>query len=158
MTIYSAGLRVSEVLNLRIRDIDSQLMIIRIHQGKGRKDRNVPLAKNLLPLLRKYWISYRPKEYLFEGTTGKPYSASSIRKILKRALATCHIHKAITVHSLRHSYATHLLESGIDLRYIQILLGHSNPNTTAIYTHLTPKAFGNIKSPIVEMILNDNIS
>lgn len=145
--IYSAGLRIGELINLKICDIDSTRFQIRINQGKGRKDRISLLSPNILKLLREYFKEYRPKEWLFEGQTGGKYSAGSVQAVFREAKKKAGIQKRATVHTLRHSFATHLLEGGTDLRYIQELLGHESSRTTEIYTHITPKGFKNIKSP-----------
>jgi len=147
-TIYSAGLRISELLNLKIKDIDSARKVIRVERGKGNKDRYVTLAENVLLLLREYYKQYRPRYYLFEGQKGSKYSSASVGKVIKMGLKTCGIDKSITAHSLRHSYATHLHASGIDIRHLQELLGHKNVKTTAIYTHITNDSLRNIKSPL----------
>jgi len=147
-TIYSAGLRVSEVIALKKNDIDSKRMQIRVCQAKGKKDRYTLLSPKTLELLRRYVLQYKPKEYLFEGPSNQPYSDRSIQSILKSALQTAQIEKRVTVHTLRHSFATHLLENGTDLRYIQSLLGHESSRTTEIYTHITTKGFDQIKSPL----------
>jgi integrase/recombinase XerD len=143
-TIYAHGMRISEILNLEIKDIDSSCGYLNIRQGKGRKDRHIPINKECLALLRQYFIKERPKVYLFEGQDGGQYSATSIRQILKKSLIKSGIKKHVKVHTLRHTYATHLLEQGVDIRYIQILLGHANIKTTEIYTHVTNKALENI--------------
>jgi len=148
MTIYSAGLRISEAINLKIKDIDSQRMQIRVEQGKGKKDRYTLLGYKTLEILRKYFLQYKPKVWLFEGANEEQYSRSSIKKILKASVAKTKIQKRVTVHTLRHSFATHLLEAGTDLRYIQNLLGHESSKTTEIYTHITTKGFEQIKSPL----------
>ena len=148
MTIYSAGLRVSELTNLRIKDIDSNRMQIRVEQAKGKKDRYTLLGEKTLEILRKYVAEYKPKVWLFEGVNGERYSTSSIQANLKIAVEKTDIKKRITVHTLRHSFATHLLEAGTDIRYIQSLLGHSSGKTTEIYTHITTKGFEQIKSPL----------
>ncbi len=153
MTIYSAGLRIGELINLRIKDIDSKRMQIRVEQGKGKKDRYTLLSSKALEILRTYIKQERPHYYLFEGQGSKvdkplKYSARSIQSILKQSLQRTDIKKKITVHTLRHSFATHLLENGTDLRYIQSLLGHESPKTTQIYTHITTKGFDQIKSPL----------
>ncbi|WPD25108.1 MAG: tyrosine-type recombinase/integrase [Candidatus Electrothrix scaldis] len=122
-----------------------------IRGGKGMKDRITLLSHKALELLREYYRQYQPKEYLFEGAYGGRYSTTSLRKIFQRALAQSGIRKKVTLHSLRHSFATHLLERGTDLRYIQALLGHSSSKTTEIYTHVTSKGFENLKSPLDEM-------
>jgi integrase/recombinase XerD len=148
MTIYSAGLRIGEAINLKIKDIDSERMQIRVEQGKGKKDRYTLLSAKNLEMLRKYFIEYKPKVWLFEGAKGENYSQKGIQAILKKSVETVGIKKHITVHTLRHSFATHLLEAGTDLRYIQSLLGHENSKTTEIYTHITTKGFDQIKSPL----------
>ena len=148
MTIYSAGLRISELINLRIKDIDSGRMQIRIEQAKGKKDRYSLLSEKTLAILRKYVTEYKPKVWLFEGLDGEKYSSSSIQANLKKSVDKVGIKKRITVHTLRHSFATHLLEAGTDIRYIQSLLGHSSGKTTEIYTHITTKGFEQIKSPL----------
>ncbi|XWN38549.1 MAG: tyrosine-type recombinase/integrase [Balneola sp.] len=147
-TIYSGGLRMSEVLNLKVYDIDSDRMTIKIRQSKGAKDREVMLAEKLLLLLREYVAEYQPKEYLFEGQNGGKYSSRSVQQIMKRALKKSRNTKNATVHTLRHSFATHLLESGTDLRYIQEFLGHQSIQTTEIYTHVTKVGKSNVKSPL----------
>lgn len=150
-TIYSCGLRISEAINLTIRDIDSSRMFIYIRQSKGRKDRIVPLSEKLLNQLRKYWLIYRPKYYLFEGPNASSYSPKSISAILERAVSKSMIKKKITVHTLRHSYATHLMEAGVNLRYIQSILGHSCIKTTEIYTHVSQVNLHYIYSPYDEL-------
>jgi integrase/recombinase XerD len=147
-TIYSCGLRVSELTNLKVRDIDSKAMTVTIRQGKGNSDRVVVLAEKLLVLLREYFIEYKPKEYLFEGRENGRYSDRSVQHILKQVLVKTQINKPGTVHSLRHSYATHLIEQGTDVRFVKDLLGHKNIKTTLIYTHLTDPAKRKIKSPL----------
>jgi site-specific recombinase XerD len=148
MTIYSSGLRIGEAINLKIKDIDSARMQVRVEQGKGKKDRYTLLSVKNLELLRRYFLEYKPKFWLFEGANGEIYSKKSIQMILKKAVEKVGIKKHITVHTLRHSFATHLLEAGTDLRYIQSLLGHANSKTTEIYTHITTKGFDQIKSPL----------
>ena len=148
MTIYSGGLRISELINLKVKDIDSDRMQIRISQSKGKKDRYTLLSKKTLLILRQYFKEYKPKEWLFEGESGGQYADSSIYKIFKTALSNAKINKKVSIHSLRHSFATHLLENGTDLRYIQNLLGHSSSKTTEIYTHITTKGFDQIKNPM----------
>jgi len=150
MLIYSAGLRRSELLNLLPTDIDSARMVIRINGAKGKKDRISLLSDNLLQLLRQYYKEYHPKKYLFEGKSGGKYSASSVENILKKSARKAGITKVVTLHMLRHSFATHLLEQGTDLRYIQELLGHESSKTTEIYTHVSKKAIDKIKNPIDE--------
>ena len=148
MTIYSAGLRISEAIALKIKDIDSQRMQIRVEQSKGKKDRYTLLSSKTLEILRQYFVMYHPAQWLFEGPNGTPYSDRSIQAILKHSVAKTGIKKKVTVHTLRHSFATHLLEHGTDLRYIQVLLGHESSKTTEIYTHVTTKGFEQIKSPL----------
>jgi site-specific recombinase XerD len=145
---YSAGLRLGEVINLKLADIDSKRNYIIVRQGKGKKDRYSLLSTRVLELLRIYFKAYQPKEFLFEGQFGGPYSATSIHNILKAAVEKAGIKKRVTVHTLRHSFATHLLERGTDIRYIQELLGHQSSRTTEIYTHMTQKGLGKIKSPL----------
>lgn len=148
ITIYSGGLRISEVINLKIKDIDSKRMQIRVEQAKGKKDRYTLLSNKTLLILRQYFKEYKPKEWLFEGENGGQYTDSSIYSIFKKAIAAANITKKVSIHSLRHSFATHLLENGTDLRYIQSLLGHSSCKTTEIYTHITNKGFDQIKNPM----------
>ncbi len=148
MLCYSAGLRLGELLSLKPNDIDSDRMQISIKGAKGKKDRYSLLAEKLLPLLRDYYKKYRPKEYLFEGETGGQYSERSMQTVVKEALQRANVKKYATVHTLRHSFATHLLENGTDLRYIQNLLGHSSSKTTEVYTHVTSKALSGLKSPL----------
>ncbi len=150
--IYSCGLRVSELTNLRIKDIDSQRMLIQIRNSKGNKDRQVQLTKQILDLVKKYYNSYIPENYLINGVNGGKYSTASIQKIIKRMAYRAGIRKNVTPHTLRHSFATHLLEDGIDIRYIQTILGHSNIQTTQIYTHVSSKHLKNIKNPTDDMI------
>jgi site-specific recombinase XerD len=147
-TIYSAGLRISEAINLKIKDIDSQRMQIRVEQGKGKKDRYTLLGKKTLEVLRKYFQLYKPRIYIFEGMDGQQYSKSSITQILKASVLKAGIKKRVSVHTLRHSFATHLLEGGVSLRYIQSLLGHGSSKTTEIYTHITTKGFDQIINPL----------
>jgi integrase/recombinase XerD len=148
MLAYSAGLRLSELINVKIKDIDSKRMQIRIEQAKGKKDRYTILSPVLLTLLRKYVTEYKPKIWLFEGAEGGKYAKRSIQLIMRDSVIKAGIKKKISVHTLRHSFATHLLESGTDLRYIQSLLGHESSKTTEIYTHITTKGFDQITSPL----------
>jgi integrase/recombinase XerD len=148
MMCYSAGLRISELLNLKLSNVDSDRMQIHIKGAKEKKDRYTLLSEKLLPLLRDYYKEYRPKEYLFEGEGGGQYSARSMQAVVKEALLRANVKKEASVHTLRHSFATHLLENGTDLRYIQSLLGHGSSKTTEIYTHVTSKALTGIKSPL----------
>lgn len=146
--LYSAGLRRSELIHLKINDIDSQRMLIRVEQAKGQKDRYTLLSINLLKDLRTYYQVYKPANYLFEGPTGGTYSGSSVGKIVKYAAKKAGIRKHVTPHMLRHSFATHLLESGVDLRYIQTLLGHSSTRTTEVYTHIALNGIRTIQNPL----------
>jgi integrase/recombinase XerD len=146
--IYSAGLRISELLNLELKHIDIDRRQIIIKNSKGRRDRNVILAESFIPLMINYITSYNPTIYFVEGQTNEKYSAESIRAFLKRSCGIAKIYKRVTPHTLRHSYATHLLENGIDLRYIQELLGHAKPETTMIYTHVSKKDLLKIESPL----------
>lgn len=144
--IYGCGLRLQEGVSLQVRDVDSERMCLHIRQGKGGKDRYIPLPEPVLPLLRAYWLSHRHPTYLFpaKASTGAlaatPMCATSVQRAFKAALLASGVHKAATVHTLRHSWATHLLEAGINLRHIQLWLGHNSLQTTAIYTHLTRPA------------------
>lgn len=146
--LYSAGLRRSEVLSLRPEDIDGKRMVIMVRSGKGNKDRYTILSEKLLLELREYYTQWRPRKYLFEGFMGSRYSAESVAKIVKDAANRAGIQKRVTPHMLRHSFATHLLESGTDLRYIQVLLGHRSSKTTEIYTHVATNIFLKIKNPL----------
>lgn len=149
MLIYSAGLRVSEGISLQVADIDSQRMMIHVRGGKGKKDRYTMLSQSILEPLRAYYKEYKPTKYLFEGQEAKWHlSDRSIQNVFQRALHEAGIRKKVGIHSLRHSFATHLLESGVDLRYIQELLGHDSSKTTEIYTHVSRKSLGQIISPL----------
>jgi integrase/recombinase XerD len=149
MTAYAAGLRVSEVATLRVDDIDSGRMVLRIRQGKGRKDRYVMLSPRLLAVLREYWKAARPSDWLFPGDVpGRPLTEASVHRVCVRAARDAGLDKHVTVHTLRHSFATHLLEAGTDIRTIQVLLGHRNLKTTAIYTHVSQAAVEATRSPL----------
>jgi site-specific recombinase XerD len=150
---YSAGLRVGEILNLKISDIDSNRMQIRVHQAKGKKDRYSLLSPKVLVLLRQYATEYNPKEYLFEGQNGGKYPSASIQNLMRKHRKLANIKKRATPHTLRHSFATHLLDSGTDIRFIQELLGHKHISTTQIYTHVTTRSVKEIQSPIENMQL-----
>ena len=146
---YSAGLRISEVVNLKITDIDSKRMQIKVVQGKGKKDRFTLLSQKMLAILRAYVKEYKPETYLFEGEKKQqPYHARSLQMVLQNTVKKAGLKKKISMHTLRHSFATHLLENGTDLRYIQSLLGHESSKTTEIYTHVTTKGFDQIKNPL----------
>jgi len=140
MAIYSGGLRLTEGTGLRLADLDSERMTIHVRQGKGRRDRFVPLSETLLKFLRDYWRVYHPQSYLFPGATlDRPLHASSLQKAFHVARQRSGIKKVVSVHTLRHSFATHHLEAGTDLRTIQVLLGHGSLSTTAIYLHVSQK-------------------
>ena len=146
--LYGSGLRRSELLNLKLKDIDSIRMLVRVEGSKGNKDRLTLLSKTALNDLRKYYIKYEPKIYLFEGKKGIKYSGASVLKVVKTAAEKARIRTTVTPHVLRHSFATHLLESGTDLRQIQVLLGHGSSKTTEIYTHVATNTFKSIKNPL----------
>nr|WP_232730355.1 tyrosine-type recombinase/integrase [Lacinutrix sp. Bg11-31] len=146
--LYSGGLRISELINLRIEDFHINRRQIFIRNSKGRKDRYVTLAESFLPLLQNYLVTYSPKHYFVEGQIKQQYTAGSVRKFIKKYKNECGIKTNVTPHTLRHSYATHLLENGVNLRHIQELLGHSKPETTMIYTHVARKDLLSIKSPL----------
>jgi integrase/recombinase XerD len=152
MIIYSAGLRISEATNLKISDIDSERMQVFIKNAKGNKDRYTLLSSIALNYLREYFRIYRPKKWLFEGLNKEKYSERSIQSIFKRSLKVAGIIKPATVHTLRHSFATHLLENGTDLRYIQALLGHGSTKTTQIYTHVSTRAVSEIENPLDKIL------
>lgn len=150
--IYACGLRRSELLHLKPVDIDSKRGVVIIRQGKGKKDRIAPLSDKILTMLRDYYTVYKPCNWLFEGQfPGELYSEKSLQSVLKQALKKTGITKPVSLHWLRHSYATHLLESGTDLRYIQELLGHNSSRTTEIYTHVSTKSIQQIKSPFDDL-------
>jgi integrase/recombinase XerD len=152
--LYSSGIRISELLKLKLSDINIERRQIRIANAKGRRDRYVILAENFIPLLLNYYHTYKPKTLLIENLNGNEYSASSVRKFIKKSCISAGILKNVTPHTFRHSFATHLLEDGVNLRYIQELLGHSKPETTMIYTQVTQKNLLNIKSPLDQIKLN----
>jgi integrase/recombinase XerD len=150
--IYACGLRRGELLNLKPADVDSKRKLLIIRQAKGRKDRVAPLSEKIIGLLREYYKTYRPQQWLFEGQDqGEQYSEQSLQSVLKHAVKKVGIKKPVTLHWLRHSYATHLLEKGVDLRYIQELLGHKSSKTTEIYTHVSEKKLINIISPFEDL-------
>jgi integrase/recombinase XerD len=146
--LYSCGLRIGELISLELHMIDVDRRQLVVKQGKGRKDRVVVLAEGFISLLKNYYMTYRPKRYFIENPKGGPYSAGSIRQFLKRYCKAAGIRKKVTPHTLRHSYATHLIENGVGLRYVQDLLGHSKPETTMIYTHVARKDLLQIQSPL----------
>jgi integrase/recombinase XerD len=150
--IYACGLRRSELLNLTLKDILSDRNLLFIRQSKGKKDRVVPISIKLIEILRDYYKAFKPKTWLFEGQeVGKKYSERSIQLVLNQAVIKAKIVKPVSLHWLRHSYATHLLESGTDLRYIQELLGHSSSRTTEIYTHVSTRNLQQIRSPFDDL-------
>lgn len=158
-TAYSAGLRVSETVNLKLIHIDSDRMQIKVEDSKGKKDRYVGLSVVVLDVLRQYIKQAvpRPKKYLFEGSPGEPYAIRSAQKVFQRAKEKAGIKKEVSFHSLRHSFATHLLEKGIDIKYIKELLGHFNLKTTERYTHVSRSALITIKSPLDDLWLKGDI-
>lgn len=152
--IYVCGLRLNEAVSLTVNDIDGKRRQIRV-RGKGNKDRNVPLPVKTLEHLRNYWLTHRPSHWLFPAKQGdKTISHSAIQKAFKTAMRESGVRKNASVHSLRHSYATHLLEDGVDLRFIQMLLGHRSLKTTAIYTHLTERGERTVQSVINRLMTN----
>jgi len=146
--LYSSGLRRSELINLKLSDIDSRRMVVKVYDGKGGKSRLTLLSETALNDLRRYYREWKPREYLFEGVKGSTYSDTSVCTIVKRAAVRAKIRKKVTPHVLRHSFATHLLEDGVDIRYIQSLLGHESTKTTEIYTHVATDSFKTIKNPL----------
>ena len=152
MVMYSAGLRSGEVVRLKPSDIDSDRMLIRIEQGKGKKDRYTLLSASVLIQLRKYWKQYRPNDWLFEGANRKEHwSISSLRHVFNRAVKKAEIHKSVSSHVLRHSFATHLLEQGVDVLTIKELLGHNQFRTTAIYLHVQKANLSKVANPIDQL-------
>ena len=150
--IYACGLRRGELINLQPSNIDSKRNILIIKNGKGKKDRIVPISDKIIEMLRDYYKIYKPRVWLFEGReVGTKYSEVSLQSVLKNAIKKAKIRKPVTLHWLRHSYATHLLESGTDLRYIQELLGHKSSKTTEIYTHVSTHSLKQIKSPFDDL-------
>jgi integrase/recombinase XerD len=146
--MYSSGLRIGELLSLKPEDIDSKRMLVRVNQGKGNRDRLTLLSEKVLVDLRIYFKQHRPKTWLFESPNESKYSASSIQKFMKKAALVAGVKKHVNPHMFRHSFATHLLEAGTDLRYIQTLLGHKSSKTTEIYTHVATNTFAIIKNPL----------
>jgi integrase/recombinase XerD len=146
---YSAGLRVSEAAKLKVTDIDSKRMMVRVQQGKGRKDRYSILSQTALELLRRYWRQYRPKEWLFEGQQeGTHICYTAIRQIFVEAMKRAGITKPASPHTLRHSFATHLIEAGTSLHHVQLLLGHRSPTTTTVYLHVSKMNLAQVSSPL----------
>ena len=143
---YGMGLRVSEIVKIKVEHIDSRRMQVLIKAAKGKKDRYLPLPASVLQDLRKYYRQYKPLDYFFEGQFGGHYSIRSVQAVFKAAMKKAKIKKQIGIHGLRHSYATHLLEAGTDISFIQKLLGHNNIKTTQIYTHVSQKSISKVKS------------
>lgn len=159
MVAYDAGLRLSEIIHLRVDDLDSDRMVIRVRQGKGKKDRYARLTPGLLELLREYWRADRPQTLLFPGAEpDKPYDLATPGQLLKKACRKARIAKRVSMHTLRHSFATHLLEAGTNLRVIQVLLGHGSIKTTAWYTHISTEQLRNAPSTmeLIERHVNDS--
>ncbi|MAO09723.1 MAG: integrase [Flavobacteriaceae bacterium] len=149
--LYSGGLRIGEALSMRVTDVDSKRGLLFVRSAKGKKDRYTLLSVKILDMLRTYYKQYKPKKYLFEGRDHDSYSNTTAREVLAQAVKRAGIFKqGITLHTLRHSFATHLLENGTDIRYIQELLGHNSPKTTMIYTHVTDNSLKKIKNPLDE--------
>jgi len=158
MLVYSSGLRVGEVVKIKPEDIDSNRRIIHVKGAKGRKDRYTMLSDKILETLREYWKQYKPQKWLFKGANPERHiTTRTVEKIFKHACEKAVIRKDVTTHTLRHSFATHLLESGTDLRYIQELLGHKSSKTTEIYTHISTKDIGKIKSPLDSLNIKEMI-
>ena len=152
--IYTCGLRRSELLKLKIIDVDSKRGLLKIRGARGRKDRVAPLSEKMTGYLRQYYLKYKPRTWLFEGwKSGQPYSEGSLQQVMKKSIRLSGISRPASLHTLRHSFATHLLENGTDLRYIQEILGHKSSRTTEIYTHVSTKSLQNIKSPIDDLDL-----
>jgi len=156
MTFYSSGIRLNELLSLQVQDIDFDRNLIVVKMGKGNKDRQSVLSQSLKGVLLQYFKKYQSSKYVFEGQKGGRYSASSVQSIMKKAVKNSEIKKHATVHTLRHSFATHLLENGTDIRFIQELLGHKRLETTQIYTHISKVSFDRIKSPLDRLDINLN--
>lgn len=153
MTAYSAGLRVGELTHLKTTDIDSQAMNIHIRRGKGKKDRYVILSPRLLEALRRYWVNERPHDLLFPGRNpGRPLHERTVQKMFKNAATRARIQKKVSMHTLRHSFATHLLEDGVNLRLIQELLGHASIRTTLVYLRVTTKSIRTVQSPLDQIV------
>jgi site-specific recombinase XerD len=148
MTGYGCGLRVSETLALKPEHIDSKRMVVRVDQGKGRKDRYVMLPERLLTALREYWRACRPRVWMFEGEPGQQLSRATVHHVFRAACQKVGITKRVSFHSLRHAFATHLLENGVNVRVIQMLLGHRSLGTTQIYTHVARTFLDQTKSPL----------
>jgi len=151
MIIYGGGMRIGEALRLKKTDVRPKERLLYIRQSKGKKDRRVPLSATMIKVLEEYYAAYNPNDYVFEGVSGGPYSPSSAQKAIQAAVKQAGFKMRITMHTLRHSYATHLLESGVGLRYIQEILGHRSPKTTMIYTHVSGKSLKEVRSPLEDL-------
>ena len=149
--IYGGGLRIGEALALKLTDLRREERLLYIRQAKGKKDRRIPLSATMIKLLDEYCMAYRPKVYVFEGIKGGKYASSSAQSVIKNAVKNAGLKIRVTMHTLRHSYATHLLESGVGLRYIQEILGHNSPKTTMIYTHVSGKKLNEVRSPLEDL-------
>lgn len=146
--IYACGLRISEACRLRVADIDSKRMVLRVWRGKGDKDRYVMLSPHLLKLLREYWQTAKPRPWMFPGQDpSRPITERSVSRVFEKAKKGAAISRPVCVHSLRHSFASHLLESGTDIRAIQVLLGHRSLRTTTVYLHVSPECLASVRSP-----------
>ena len=154
--LYSAGLRVGELINLKWSNIDISRMIINIIQAKGKKDRQVSLSEDLIPLLEKYWNEYKPKEYVLNGQFSIQYSERSVNEVIKQLAEKAGIKKRVYAHLIRHCYATHLVEAGTDINIIQRLLGHSSVKTTAIYTHISHNLISKTFNPLSQIKINSH--
>ena len=150
--MYCCGLRISEGLNLKVSDIDSERMVLIVRSGKGNKDRHIPLPRRTLELLRAYWREYRPKTWLFTTLDGRQMADHSVRYFLKKAVKDAGIRKRVSPHTLRHSYATNLMAQGVDVRIIQVLLGHRSLKTTTIYLHMTASVMRSAQDVINDLM------
>jgi len=150
--MYCCGLRISEALRLQVTDIDSQRMVVIVRGGKGNKDRHIPLPRRTLELLRAYWREYQPKTWLFTTPDGRPLADHSVRYFLKKACKDCGISKRVSCHTLRHSYATNLMAQGVDVRVIQVLLGHRSLKTTTLYLHMTSSVMRAVQDSINDLM------
>jgi len=150
--MYSCGLRISEALHLKVTDIDSQRMVVIVRSGKGNKDRHIPLPRRTLELLRDYWREYRPKTWLFVTPDGRPLADHSVRYFLKKARQDTGIRKRVSCHTLRHSYATNLMAKGVDVRVIQVLLGHRSLKTTTLYLHMTSSVMKSVQEALNDLM------
>jgi site-specific recombinase XerD len=150
--MYSCGLRISEALHLKVTDVDSQRMVVIVRSGKGNKDRHIPLPRRTLDLLRDYWHEHRPKTWLFNTPDGRPLADHSVRYYLKKARQDAGIRKRVSCHTLRHSYATNLMAKGVDVRVIQVLLGHRSLKTTTLYLHMTSSVMKSVQEALNDLM------